>query len=370
MPPAFLEALPSRGADPPRLDPVQDPEHLEGRRLERPTRDSVHYRDSPLGLWFADTRRHRDDPCTVGIVTGAAGGDIAYYYPEPYWLMGEGGWIKSLLLCFDKVGVLLPEYMLGIETEADPVLAGPLVESGHLVIVHPETFVDTELTEQLTEAMVELISAGACDDVESRSGFAELSMSRMGFYGDPGLFEMVFDELKRRGLARATADGVSIPLHPVVRRVYLLLLAQFARQAGARHGLNLHPTTNLRGVGPSLANLLQTHGAPSKGHVVEFDLNTIGVDLDAVPLDEIFDFRRQHHDEHKRYMRNLRQFVGELAMADDEERPSLYEERASELREDAHNLVDRRSSSVESAFHCCWLLGRHRRRRLVRVGRG
>jgi hypothetical protein len=227
------------------------------------------------------------------------------------------------------------------ETAADPVLAGPLVESGHLVIVHPETFVDTELTERLTEAIVELISAGAFDDIESRTGFAELSMSRMGFYGDPGLFEMVFDELKRRGLARATADGVSIPLHPVVRRVYLLLLAQFARQAGARHGLDLHPTTNLRGVGPALANLLQTDGAPSKGHVVEFDLNMIGVDLDAVPLDEIFDFRRQHHDEHKRYMRNLRQFVGELAMAEAEERPSLYEERATELREDAQNLVDR-----------------------------
>lgn len=97
------------------------------------------------------------------------------------------------------------------------------MESGHLVIVHPETFVDTELTERLTEAMVELISAGAFDDIESRSAFAELSMSRMGLYGDPGLIEMVFDELKRRGLARATADGVSIPLHPVVRRVYLLL---------------------------------------------------------------------------------------------------------------------------------------------------
>lgn len=60
-----------------------------------------------------------------------------------------------------------------------------------------------------------------------------------------------------------------------------------------------------------------------------------------MPLDEIFDFRRQHHDEHKRYMRNLRQFVGELAMTDAEERPSHYEERATELREDAQNLVDR-----------------------------
>jgi hypothetical protein len=277
----------------------------------------------------------------VGIVAVGAEGEIAYYYPEPYWLMEEGGWIKSLLLCFDKIAVLLPEYMRGRETEADPALAGPLVESGHLVLVHPETFVDTDLTERLTEAMVELITAGAFDDIESQGGFAELSMSRMGFYGDRGLFDMVLDELKGRGLARATADGLSIPLHPLVRRAYLLLLAQFARHAGARQGLDLHPTSNLRGVGSSLAHLLQAEGTLSKGHVVEFDLNTIGYDLDPVPLDEVLDYRRQHQEEHKRYMRNLRQFVGELSTTDPEERPSLYEARAAELREDAQNLAHR-----------------------------
>ena len=29
--------------------------------------------------------------------------DVAYYYPVPYWGMGEGGWVKALLLFFDKV---------------------------------------------------------------------------------------------------------------------------------------------------------------------------------------------------------------------------------------------------------------------------
>ncbi len=38
-------------------------------------------------------------------------------------------------------------------------------------------------------------------------------------------------------------------------------------------------------------------------------------------------------------MRNLRQFVGELATTDAEERPTLYEERAAELREDAQELA-------------------------------
>ena len=35
--------------------------------------------------------------------------DVAYYYPAPYWGMDEGGWVKSLLLFFDKVSILLPQ---------------------------------------------------------------------------------------------------------------------------------------------------------------------------------------------------------------------------------------------------------------------
>lgn len=45
--------------------------------------------------------------------------EIAYYYPEPYWLANEGGWIKSLLLFFDEVAILLPSYMKGRNLIAD-----------------------------------------------------------------------------------------------------------------------------------------------------------------------------------------------------------------------------------------------------------
>jgi hypothetical protein len=42
--------------------------------------------------------------------TGGVGelSELAYYYPEPYWLAHEGSWIKSLLLFFDGVAILLP----------------------------------------------------------------------------------------------------------------------------------------------------------------------------------------------------------------------------------------------------------------------
>lgn len=50
--------------------------------------------------------------------------DVAYYYPAPFWGMSEGGWVKSLLLFFDKVSILLPGYMYGRHHFADSVLAG------------------------------------------------------------------------------------------------------------------------------------------------------------------------------------------------------------------------------------------------------
>ena len=42
--------------------------------------------------------------------------DTAYYYPAPYWLPGDSNWIKSLLLFFDDVAILLPGYMYGRHT--------------------------------------------------------------------------------------------------------------------------------------------------------------------------------------------------------------------------------------------------------------
>ncbi len=105
--------------------------------------------------------------------------EIAYYYPEPYWLINEGGWIKSLLLFFDEVAILLPNYMYGRHVSADPTLAGPLEDKGLLRILQPEWFLDERTTEKLTEIVTALIESGAFDDLQAGSVLAELSMSRM-----------------------------------------------------------------------------------------------------------------------------------------------------------------------------------------------
>jgi hypothetical protein len=51
----------------------------------------------------------------------------------------------------------------------------------------------------------------------------------------------LYEVLADRGLATETQDGVSIPMHPLVRSVYLIVLAQLSREVGQRAGLDLHP---------------------------------------------------------------------------------------------------------------------------------
>jgi hypothetical protein len=274
--------------------------------------------------------------------------ELAYYYPEPYWLAQESSWIKSLLLFFDGVAILLPNYMKGRELVADPSLAGPLTDLGLLKVLEPEWFVDEALSTRLAEGMVELIAGGAFDRPPGAAeGFAALSMSRMGFaelsasrMGNRhrGVFEMIHDDLKARGLAQDSKDGVSIPLRPDVRIAYLMLLAQEAREAGRRHGFDLHPTTNGRHARETVRSFLELSPMPSRHDVISFDLATASVDLDTVPLDEVLDFRTEHKVEHRAYLLNLRRFVEDITAADPADRRRLLDQRQEELGEQARGL--------------------------------
>lgn len=174
-------------------------------------------------------------------VEGTTHPEVAYYYPAPYWRYGEVGAVKTLLLFFDEIATLRPRYMAGIETLSDPVLAGPMAELGLLRVLEPESFVDQEMTESLANAIVSLLTEGAFEHLDPAAHFQELSQSRVGWSADVGLASMLTEELTQRGLARPSEDGLSIPMHPEVRTTILVLLAQLARAAGRRQGIDLHP---------------------------------------------------------------------------------------------------------------------------------
>ncbi len=264
--------------------------------------------------------------------------DTAYYYPAPYWLAGEGDWIKSLLLFFDDVAILLPDYMLGRHRDADPSLAGPLEEQGLLRILEPKEWIDAEVAEKLSEIMVELLAGGVFDELPEEPYFAELSQSRMGYGADADLAEFLVDELRQRGLARQSEDSVSIPLHPVVRTAILVILGQLAREAGDRRGMAVHPTTDRPEAATDLLDALSREPMPSCAGVVKLDLEPVTLDLSTIPLEGVLKLREDHRKAHKAYMRSLRGFLVELGrVSDPAEREAALLERRQEIADLAHD---------------------------------
>ena len=270
--------------------------------------------------------------------------ELAFYYPNPLWANGD--WIKSILLFFDGVALLVPGYMKDRPERLDrPIVVG-LEEHGLLEIIEPEQAVDRSATERLAMAMTDIVTSGALTELEGEAtAFAELSMSRLGFYGDEGLYKMIFEELKRRGLARDSEDGVSVPMHPKVRSLVLILLSQITRPYGERINAVLNPTTDMGSLVSGLSELLSLRREGSTGSVVEFDLNTVAVDLAAVPFEEVLDFRRQNLDSHMRYMLRARKFAMELSRMPQEERELAFQIRQTELSDLASDLRNRARKS-------------------------
>ena len=275
---------------------------------------------------------------------GPAMPEIAFYYPNPMWR--SGNWVKNLILFFDGVGLLVPNYMLDRPDVLDPAIVSGLREHGLLHILEPENVVDAAATKRLASAMTDIITSGALDRLAMEpTEFAELSYSRLGGHGDFGLANMIHAELKSRGLARDTEDGVSIPMHPMVRSLVLVLLSQILRPQGEQLGMDLSPVTDRPEIVDSLRELLSLPNTPSAGRVVASDMRFVGVDLGAVPIDEVLSFRKDHLDQHKAYSRAVRRFVREISLLGGQNQAAALIEREEELADLAHALSQNASKA-------------------------
>ena len=74
------------------------------------------------------------------------------------------------------------------------------------------------------------------------------------------------------------------------------------------------------------------------GRVATCDLETIGVDLASVPLEDVLAFRQDNLSKYKEYMRGVRSFVTELSAANDPDEAALIEDRREAIIEAAAKL--------------------------------
>ena len=264
--------------------------------------------------------------------------EVAFYYPG--WIWGAPSFIKNLLLFFDGVALLVPTYMKRRVETVDPELSQPLLDQGLLHILEPEKAVDKSATETLAKAMAEILESGQLDSLANdKTAFRALSYSRLGRYGEQKLADTIIEKLKERGLAHDTEDGVSIPLHPMVHRLVLVLHSQILRNKGKSFGLELHPATEQARM-IALSEVLSGSSSVSSGHVVASDLMTVGVDVTDVRLDEILSFRSGHNKLLKKYARTVRRFVIDLSNVRKEDRITSQEDRREELIDLASDLKE------------------------------
>ena len=262
------------------------------------------------------------------------------FLSEPYWGPDATDAVKSLLLFFDGIALLTPDYMSLRPFEADPVLAEPLADRGLLHILSPEQLVDESIATDLASLIDGLLKGGALGSPGDEP-FAEISMSRLGMNVSPELMTPLMAELEQRGLAKPSEDGVSMPVHRAVRALVLGTLGQLLRGPGERLGYALQPiASNWAGYStvPGLLRLLDREPLPTAGQVVVSDLQQVSFDLSAVPLDEVLDFRRQHGGAYRAYARDLRAFVRSVSTSDPASREAAFADRREALSDAAADL--------------------------------
>jgi hypothetical protein len=262
--------------------------------------------------------------------------EIAFYYPGPMWHRDD--WIKTMILFFDGVGILLPDYLKGKPESEDPEIAIPLREQGLLHYLEPETIVDKTATEKLSAAMTEIIKSGALDKLDKSAEFHNISYSRMGGFGEESLARQLLDDLKMKALARDSDDGKSIPMHHMVRSLILVLLSQILRPHGEKLGAQLSPATDRPEMIHALHQILSLPETPSAAHVVGLDLETISVDLRLAPMDEVLGFRREYFKEHRKYILSVHRLTRDLAELPEQFREEELTVRREELQELANKI--------------------------------
>ena len=80
--------------------------------------------------------------------------EVAFYYPNQY--LFDLDWAKNLILFFDGIGMLIPNYMEDHSQLDDLAIITGLKEHGLFHVIEPETAVDKDATLELVSRMMRL----------------------------------------------------------------------------------------------------------------------------------------------------------------------------------------------------------------------
>jgi hypothetical protein len=263
--------------------------------------------------------------------------NLVFYYPNP--IEADEAWIKTMILFFDGIAILLGERSDEALRYRRQELVSQLQERGLLEFVRPGVVMDVRGAKELARTLVDLLDAGVLDDlVKEKLPFSNFAFAKLGSQADRHVAEEVRKELALRGLVVSGTDPDYLRIHPRVEAFILWLLSQILRNSAAPVDSTLWPATDRPELAAMFAGIMNLPSLPTAGHVIEADLTEVGVELGRVSIDELLDFRDEHGREFQRYTRDLREYVRQLALLPAEERESTLRDRRLELSDKADQL--------------------------------
>jgi hypothetical protein len=288
--------------------------------------------------------------------------DLGYYYSD--WIWGERSinFMKSMLLFFDGLALALPSHLAAEVIDRDPVLAAPLAEKELLVNFDPVSTLDANAAERLATTLTEvverfpmhLLTPGAFILTDTHWG--QGSAQR-------GVVEAFERALAERGLISPKGSDGLYTIQSDMRFLILTMFAQSLRVQLGDRGIVLHPATDSAADAERIDWILYHYlralpnderhelalNAAGFGRLLPYvdrmnplhlaaDLDGVGADLSAVPLDEVLSFRAENGHHYRAYARALREFLASLAQASPAERLRINQEREAEIQDEVMAL--------------------------------
>jgi hypothetical protein len=257
---------------------------------------------------------------------------VGYYSAAWLWPEDQIDWVKTVLPFFDKISLILPADLLPSVLDRDPVLAQPLYDMGILENREPVEVLDRSASDAIVDAVIREVHRGRFDP---RLGEALIGPTKMPFltsehFGHGYRVDDALRLLNSRGLAGSVGKDGLFRLNSDIQMFVLAVCAQTMCMIDRQAGRDASP---FRPYGDRTSRL----GHRYSRYLMQ-DIETVGTDLSALPLDEVLSLRQQHGESYRAYMRNLRKFSELPSYSSDVEEARAVRARREEIHDAASQL--------------------------------
>ena len=241
-------------------------------------------------------------------------------YPSGWiWPEQEFDLMKNLIPFFDGLAIFMPEHLVERVVDSDPFLVRPLFEAGDLWNINPDTALSDAMSAEISQNVNTFVEQNGEAIKRKIRNEARMQMETRtsSHLGSSPEAEALINRLIGDGLAEPVAYDGTFKVEGGVKRFIMQSLFGVMSAKLAPSETQLVPVTNefsemypYQGAGKT--NFYQ-FGPRSVSwdisRIITQDIREVGVDLRAVPLDEVLDFSTRYRAEYRTYLRSLHETV-------------------------------------------------------------